>query len=331
MLIAVTGAGGHIGSNLVPALLETGAQVRVLVRQDVRGIEGLDVERINGDVLDRSDVARLVEGVDAAYHLAAHITLWRRDKRAAVLNIQGPRNVAQACLSAGVRRLVHVSSIHALKDHPLDEPITEERAPADETVNRAYDKSKAAGEQQVRQAIKKGLDAVIVNPTGVIGPRDFKLSRMGQVIYELATGKMPALIDAGYDFVDVRDVVKGMMAAMKEGRTGERYLLSGNHATLAQMAKVVEAETGVASPRWTSPMWLAQIGAPFSTAWAMALGQEPKYTSASLEVLRGNQDIRHDKATTELGYQPRPMAETIIDTIAWMRETGLLPPKGAAR
>ncbi|MBT3220750.1 MAG: SDR family oxidoreductase [Proteobacteria bacterium] len=326
MVIAVTGASGHIGANLVPTLVEAGEQVRVMVRQDRRSVEGLDVECIEGDVLDKSVVAKLVDGAEVVYNLAAHITLWRKDKRAEV-NIQGPRNVAEACLNAGVRRLVHASSIHALKDHPLDEPIDEERAPADETVNRAYDKSKAAGEREVRQAIEKGLDAVIVNPTGVIGPKDLKLSRMGQVIYELATGKMLALIDAGYDFVDVRDVVFGMMAAMEKGRTGERYLLSGNHVTLAGFAKIIEAESGVAAPRWTSPMWLAQVGAPFSTAWAVILGQEPKFTSASLEVLRGNQNILHDKATAELGYNPRPTADTVVDTIAWMRQTGLLPPK----
>ena len=328
-LVALTGASGHIGGNLVRALLSQGRQVRVLVRRDTRALEGLDVERIGGDVLKPDSLWALVEGADIVYNLAAHITILRNDPRATEVNVQGPRNVARACLKAGVKRLVHFSSVHALKDHPLDEPLDETRALADASVSLVYNRSKADGEREIQAAIREGLDAVILNPTGVIGPLDTRLSPMGELIQQLATGRMPALVHAGYDFVDVRDVVQAALTAESLGRSGERYLLSGHHISFADLSRLIAAETGIAPPRFTSPMWMARMSAPFATGWAKMTGKRPKVTSASLEVLRGNTDIRHDKASNELGHHPRPMADTIADTIAWMREAGLVPTRGA--
>lgn len=326
-LVALTGASGHIGGNLVRALLSQGRQVRVLVRKDDRSLEGLDVERIGGDVLKPDSLWPLVEGAEVVYNLAAYITILRRDPRATEVNIQGPRNVARACLDAGVKRLVHFSSVHALKDHPLDEPLDETRDLADDSVPLVYNRSKANGEREIQRLVKEGLDAVILNPTGVIGRLDMRLSPMGELIQQLATGRMPALVHAGYDFVDVRDVVQAALTAESLGRCGERYLLSGHHISFADLSRLIAAETGVAPPRFTSPMWMARMSAPFATGWAKLTGKRPKVTSASLEVLRGNTDICHDKASNELGHRPRPMADTIADTIAWMREAGLVPSR----
>jgi dihydroflavonol-4-reductase len=330
-VVAVTGASGHIGGNLVRTLLEQGRRVRVLVRRDNRALEGLGVERIAGDVLDADSLKAFCRGAEVVYNLAAHITILRDDPRAMEVNVRGPRNVGRACLAAGVKRLVHFSSVHALKDHPLDEPITETRALADDSVRLVYNRSKAEGERALAHMQGAGLEIVTLNPTGVIGPFDMKLSPMGELIQQLATGRMPALVNAGYDFVDVRDVVASAITAEAYGTSGERYLLSGHYIHFSEMAKLIAAVTGVRPPWFTSPMWLARLSAPFATAVAMALNQRPKVTSASLEVLRGNKDIRHDKASAELGHHPRPMEETIADTIAWMRDAGLVPTPGTAR
>jgi len=326
MLVAMTGATGHIGANLTRALLERGDTLRVLVREDTRAIDGLDLEHVKGDVRDPVSLACLFQGAEVVYHLAGHITVERREiPLVREVNVGGTRNVVAACLASDVRRLVHFSSIHAFADHPLDEPIDETRRLVEDGEYLPYNRSKAAGWREVLAGVEKGLDAVAVNPTGVLGPHDYKPSLMGETVEQLATGRFPALIGAGYNFVDVRDVIQGAMAAETKGRKGETYLLPGNRVEFPDLARAVHEVTSTPPPRFVSPMWMARIGAPFVTLFSRITGGRPRYTSGSLEVLRGNKVILHDKATRELGYQPRPLLDTIRDTVDWLREVGRIP------
>ena len=241
-------------------------------------------------------------------------------------NVEGPRNVVNACLTTGVRKLVHFSSIHAFEQRPHDVTLDETRANVEGPKHPAYDRSKAGGEAEIRAGIARGLDAVIVNPTAVLGPYDFKLSRMGTVVLMLAKRQLPSLVGGGFDWVDVRDVAAGAIAAAEKGRTGEKYLLSGRWASVKELAKVVQEVTGVKPPAFTSPMWLAKVGAPFMGLWAKATGTQPLYTHEALHALVSNRDIRHDKAAAELGYTARPLVDTVRDSVAWFRSAGLLPP-----
>lgn len=326
MLTAVTGASGHIGSTLVRSMIEQGRRVRVLVRNDTRGLDGLDLEQFKGDMSDPDSLTALLDGVDVVHHLAGYISVdGSGHPDLTTTNIDGVANLMQAALACKVHRVVHYSSIHALVEEPLDEPLNEERNLVEDPGQLPYSLSKAGGERQVAQAVENGLDVVVVNPSGVIGPFDFKLSHMGEVINDLATGRMPALIHAGYNFVDVRDVVEGALNAEIKGRTGQRYLLCGHFVTFKELAAAVARHSGTPAPRMVVPMWLARMGAPFSVAWAGLTGQRPKYTSASLRVLRGNGHVDLSKAARELDYAPRPLDETIRDTIAWQREAGFLP------
>ena len=332
MKVAVTGGAGHIGGHLLRALLARGDEVRALVHHDERALDGLEIERVQGSVLDPEAVDRLVADAELVFHLAAIIsTEAREDPSLFETNVRGPRIVAEAALAAGARRVVHVSSVHALSDFPLHEPVDEARAPSDDPRFLPYNRSKAAGEREVQAVIAQGLDAVIVNPTGVIGPLDFRMSRMGEVLRDLALERMPGLVDGGYDFVDARDVVAAILAAAERGRRGERYLLPGHWTHLADLAAMVEAAGGSKAPWFISPMWLARFGAPFATGWARLMGKRPKYTSASLEILRGNRCILGDKAARELGHTPRPAADSVRDTLAWMAEAGHLDAATAAR
>lgn len=325
--VVVTGAAGHVGGNLLRMLAGHGRQVRAMVRNDTRAIERLDVEPVNADVLEPASLEKAFHGADTVYHLAAVISIsGEQGGRVRETNVVGPRNVAAACLKAGVRRLVHMSSIHAYNQFPRDQPLDESRGHSDERPGvLAYDRSKAMGEREVLEAVGRGLDAVIVNPTAVIGPHDFKPSRMGEVLLRLYHRKMPTLVEGGFDWVDVRDVCAGAIAAAQKGRTGEKYLLSGSRATFAELGKIVEDVTGVRAPRYTSPQWLARTGAPFVETWSKVTGGRPMYTSESLEILRTcNPVIRHDKATAELGYNPRPLRQTIEDTFTWFENAGYL-------
>jgi dihydroflavonol-4-reductase len=319
MSIAVTGASGHIGANLVRALTANDQRPRCLVHVHSQALEGLGVERVAGDILDVDSLCRAFDGVDVVYHLAARISLSRKDTaRTEAINVTGTRNVVEACLRTGVKRLVHFGSIHALQQEPLDTDLDENRTLVTSPAAPAYDRSKARGILEVRKGLERGLDAVIVLPTGVLGPHDYEPSYFGQVVINLATGRLPALVSGGFDWVDVRDVVTGALAAAGKAPSGSMYLLSGHWEDIAGIAQIICEASGRAVPR-CAPLWLASAGAPLMETWCRLTNTRPLYTRMSLGALRSNRHISHERATRELGYAPRPFRETLLDTLAWFR------------
>lgn len=310
MKVVVTGAAGHVGANLVRALLTRGRSVRALVHLDRRALEGLDIEIVKADVRDLGSLLDAFTGAKVVYHLAAQISIFKDEwPLLEQVNVIGTRNVVEACLRCKVGRLIHFSSIHSQ---------------AGEADTPPYDRSKAAAEEEVRKGIKRGLDSVIIVPTAIVGPYDYKPSYFGEALLRLANGKLPALVAGGFDWVDVRDVVWGAMRAEEQAPTGSRYVLSGHWVSLREVGKLVEEITGVPAPPFVSPIWLARIGAPFVTAFDRLNGRRPLYTSVSLRALSSNQRISHQKATRELGYHPRPFRETLIDTLRWFQKDGRL-------
>ena len=324
-VVAVTGASGHVGATLVRELLRRGRRVRALIHRDERALAGLEVERVHGDVTDASSLATAFDGADVLYHLAAVISI-DGDRGGIVprTNVDGVRNVMAAALDRRVRRVVHFSSIHAFTQEPLDAPLDERRARVSSPRYPAYDRSKAAGEAEVRAAIARGLDAVIVNPTGILGPEDHGPSRMGRFFLDLCRRHLPALVAGGFDWVDVRDVVASALAAEERGRTGENYLLGGRWHSLDELATIAGAVTGVRRPALTCPMWLARLGAPFAVAYGRVMGREPLFTMESLHALRANRSIVHEKAARELGHAPRPVEQTIAAVYGWFAAAGAI-------
>jgi dihydroflavonol-4-reductase len=324
MRVAVTGATGHIGANLVRVLAARGDQVRALVHDDGRGLKGVPVEEVRADVRDLASLKKGFAGVDLVFHLAARISIAPGDSAEVdAVNVGGTRNVVDACLAAGVKRLCHFSSIHALSPEPRDGTVDEAR-PLAEGSWLPYDRSKAAGEREIKKGVERGLDAVTVNPTAVLGPYDYRPSPLGSVLLDLYHRRLPGLVDGGFDWVDVRDVVAGALAAAAKGRTGERYLLGGTRRTVLELARTVEKVTGSRPPRFVSPMWLARASAPFATGWARLTGRRARLTAESLHALRNHQRVSHDKATRELGYQPRPLEDTVASTFAWFKEAQIV-------
>jgi dihydroflavonol-4-reductase len=239
------------------------------------------------------------------------------------VNVRGPAVVAEAALHAGVRRMVHFASVHAFQQAPLDEPLDESRARVVHGL--AYDRSKASGEAEVRLRISQGLDAVIVHPSGVIGPYDFAPSRMGKVFLDLYRGRLPALVPGGFDWVDARDVVAGAIAAMERGIRGRSYLLSGHYAGIPELSAIAAGLTGRPAPRLQVPLWLAKVGAPFMQLGAQLLGVEPLYTLESLHALQANRVYVRTRAAQDLGHAPRPLHESVRDTYRWFAQAGRLP------
>jgi dihydroflavonol-4-reductase len=328
MITVVTGASGHIGNNLVRNLLAQGRQVRVLVHRDNQGSVNSAIETIRGDISDQSSLVRAFQGADVVYHLAARISIDMGDWPALHhINTLGTGNVVSACIRCNVRRLVHFSSIDAIDQNPLTVPIDESSPLADSKRHPPYDRSKAAGEKEVQAGIARGLDAVIVNPTSIIGPYDYRPSFQGQMLMAMALRKLPSLVEGGFDWVDVRDVVFGAIQAEKLAPCGSRYILGGHWASIADIAHLVEKATGAAMPGFVCPLWLAGAGAPIVSAYERLCGRRSLFTRASIIALNSNRFINHSRAHTELGYNPRPLEETVSDTLQWFAVCGQLPEK----
>jgi len=326
MKIAVTGASGFLGGNLVRALLARGDSVRVLVRDNLGSLDGLDVECIAGDIRTADVVCDLVDGMDAVIHCAAIVSInGSMGGLVEEVNIGGPKNVAEACLAKGVKKLVHISSVHALDPHPHDEPIDEERVLCgSETHHPAYARSKANGEREILKGVAQGLNACILNPSGMIGPYDHQPSPLGEALIQMYNRSLPGLVNGGYNWVDVRDVVASILAALEHGRAGERYLVTGRSTSVRELAETAEGITGKKPPWMTSPLWLAKCTAPVLQWWAKILKNEPLYTSESLQVLGDNDEFVYQKAADELGHSPRPLDESLRDAYAWFEEQEML-------
>ena len=323
-MVVVTGASGHVGANLIRELQEKGRSVRALVHRDGRAFEGLGIETCAGDILDSRSLKKAFKGARCVYHLAVHISISKRDAEdASLINVKGTRNVVHACREAGVGRLVHFSSIHALSSEPRKEEIDESRLLAGASAP-VYDRSKADAERIVLEAVKGGLDAVSVIPTAILGPWDFKPSYMGKFLLALCHGDFKSLVRGGFDWVDVRDVVQGALAAEQRGRRGERYLLSGTWLSVKDLAALVEEITGIGAPWFTAPMWLAHAGLPFMGVLSRLKKTEPLYTKESLHALQNHRYISHQKATRELGYASRPLRETLKDALEWFQTHGYI-------
>ena len=327
--VCVTGATGHVGNVLVRELAARRYRVRALVPEFENGavLERLGVEQVPGDVRDCGSLVRAFQGVDAVYHLAGIVTVSDGKRRLLTdVNVRGTRNVVHACLEAGVRRLVYTSSVHALEEPRPGVPVRETTGFRPERLFGDYAWSKALASIEVLKGVRRGLDAVIVFPSGIVGPYDYRLSELGTLFLGFARGRMRAYVDGAYDFVDVRDVADGILSAMENGRSGEGYILSGHRVTVRDMLRVLHEVTGRPVPGFRSPMWLARLGARVSPLWYRLRGDKPLLTRYSLRVLGSNCLIDCGKAARELGYRCRPFRETVDATIRWFRETGQLEP-----
>ena len=324
----ITGASGQIGGVLARALADKYGprQVRAIFRKRRGTAADLDITWVNGDILDRESLIAAFTGAETVFHLAALVSIDTvRANEFHRTNVLGTRNVVEAALECGVSRLVHVSSVHAYDQHPRNEVLDESRPPADGRRQAPYDRSKAAGEAEVRLGIDRGLDAVILNPTSVIGPYDGEPSPMGQLFLDLHHGRLPALIAGGFNWVDVRDVVAATMAAETQARCGENYLVSGHWHTARELAELSRQATGVAAPRLQFPMFAARLWAPCQVVLDRFRGRRPLYTPASVRVMaHGNRRISNAKAKAELGFHPRSLAESVRDTYRWYDERGML-------
>ncbi len=324
MRIAVTGASGHIGLNLVPELKRLGYDLRLLAHRNNRMLDRIGVPVMPGDLLDPGSLNVFLNGVDVVVHLAAVITIQKRSPRALEVNIEGTRNLLEAAREKGVKKFIHISSIHSINVFPLDKTLDETR---DLNLNSPfdYDRSKAVSELMVVDAADTDFSTVVINPVAVLGPYDYQPSFLGEAIIRLYQGRIPAILNGGYHWVDVRDVAKAILSAIEKAPSGSKFMIAGHWKSLKDLAEAIEKCGGAPCPGFSIPFWLARIGAHFLNTFVSKKRGRPLFTSASLAALQhSHRDISIKNAETILNYSPRPFEESITDTIKWYRETKMI-------
>lgn len=330
-MIVVTGATGHIGNVLVRELLASAQVVRALVLQhdDLRPLGGLDTEIVYGDVTDTKSLGSAFTGADTVFHLAGIVTIMPgAAKLLERVNVGGIGNVISACRATGVRRLVYTSSIHAITEPPHGIVIDESQVFDPDRVLGDYARSKARATLALLGEVHKGgLDAVICCPTGVIGPYDYGTSSVGQLILDFASGRLKSYVSGAYDFVDVRDVARGLILAVKKGQKGRPYILSGAQVQVSELMKALETDIGRPAPTYEIPPTIARAAGVLASAYYRLLRRRPVFTAYSIDVLRSNSRVSSARAREELGFTSRPWQESIHDHVEWFRAEGLLPDR----
>ena len=324
-LWVVTGAAGFLGNTLVRELLGRGQKVRALVQdaQPHPSLTHLDCEIIPIDVTDPATLTDAFRAADnlpvIVIHCAGVVSIAGRVSQSVrAVNVGGTRNVIEACGQARVSRLVYISSVHAIPEPDPPRTIKECDDPAGydpATVTGEYAKTKAEATALVLAA--DHLDRVVVHPSGLIGPYDFGDSHLTRLIRDAAGGQLTAVVAGGYDFVDVRDVARGVIAASLHAPAGRTYLLTGHYSTVAKVAQDVADLSGRKRRFHVLPAWFARASAPFAELYYRLRRTSPLYTAYSLHTLHAPSEFSHARATTELGYTPRPLSETLADTVAW--------------
>jgi dihydroflavonol-4-reductase len=322
----VTGANGFVGCHVVRALGARGMQVRAFVRPnaDRRALEGVDCELALGDVRDRTAVDQAVRGCDEVYHVAADYRLWVLDEAPMyAANVQGTRNILEAAANAGVRRIVHTSTVGALgiaKDGVgrEDTPVT-----LDLMVG-PYKRSKFLAEVEALKAARQGAPVIIVNPSTPVGPLDYKPTPTGRVIVDFLKGRLPAYVDTGLNLVGVEDCARGHLLAAERGQLGEKYILGGENLSLKQILQRLARLSGLPAPR---------IRLPFAVALGFAFGAEavartitrrpPRASLTEVRMARKPMFFNSAKAHAELGYEAAPVDDALSRAIDFFREAGM--------
>ncbi len=324
----ITGANGFLGNNIVRELQNEDCEIRALVMpgDKLHSLDGLRCTLYEGDVTKPETLGELFAVEDGSetvvIHCAAIVTIKSKfNQKVYDVNVGGALNVAEKALAIGAR-LIYVSSVHAIPERG-QKVIGETKEFDPELVVGQYAKTKAeTANALLKMSRERGLDVVIVHPSGMLGPHDFGHSHLTQLVLDFCNGKLGTCVKGGYDFVDVRDVAAGILSAAERGRTGECYILSNRYVEIKELLDTVSEVRGTKKIKVVLPMWLAKATAPLSEAYYAILKQPPLYTRYSLYTISTHVTFTHEKAAKELDFSPRSIRDTVSDTVAWLSAQG---------
>ncbi len=326
MKVFVTGATGFVGSHVARVLLQQGAELRLLVRASSRteNLEGLRAERVVGDLCNGEVLRNGMSGCELLFNVAADYRLWARDPQEIYRsNVDGTRTVMEAARTAGVRRVIHTSSVATVGFNGHARPADEDSPVSLGDMIGPYKRSKFMSEQVALEAARSGMDVVLVNPTTPVGEQDIKPTPTGRIIVDFLRRKFPAYVDTGLNLVDVVECAHGHVAAAEEGRRGERYILGGENLTLKQILDKLAAITGLPSPSVRLPYAVAlATGAVDTLVSGVLLRREPRVTLDSVRMGRKKMFASSAKAERELGWKMVPVDGALRRAVEWFQSHG---------
>jgi len=330
--VLVTGASGFVGANLVRALLADGRRVRVLVRRtsNLRALTACSVDVVPGDLLDSDSLTRAVAGCRLVFHAAADYRLWAPDPTVLYRNnVDGTRNVLEACARAGVERVVYTSSVGTLGIPSDGRPGTEDSPVKIGDMIGPYKRSKFLAERVAEDYAARGLPVVIVNPSNPIGPWEVKPTPTGQMIVDFLKGRMFGTLDTGLNLVHVADVVRGHILAAQKGRVGEKYILGNRNCSLTELFELLAKITGLRAPRFRVPYSLIWLVALANEGYARVTRRPPRVPLTGVRMARKHMYFSAEKAVRELGLPQTPVDQALRDAVEWFVANGYAPPPPA--
>lgn len=320
----VTGATGFLGRHLIDVLLEAGWSITAMVRDPKAAAKILDerVTLVKGDLINPSDTRKAMpDTLDCVFHTAADTSTWSKEAtRQQEVNIEGTRSVLHAILDKNVKRMVHVSTIAVFGEHhgPINEDTP--RKGAESWVS--YINTKSYAERKVKEAVDRGFDAVIVNPTHIIGRYDSH--NWARLIQMMAEDKLPGTPPGGGNFANGRAVAEGILSAYNKGKTGHNYILGGPQASFEELLTIAAKKIGKSKPPKPTPGWALKLMASILALVSLFTGKRPMITKEEALFATETQDARSDKAVSELDYKIVPLEQSIDESIAFLKENGLL-------
>lgn len=321
-LSVITGGKGFVGYALVKELSRRGERMRLLLRSDSPIFLGIECDKIFGDICNPKDLEKCFKGADVVYHIAGLVDIsGKKTDKLWEVNFEGTKNVVEACKKCGVKKLVYVSSVDAIPVPNEDEPIVEVNHFDPDLIEGDYGKTKAAASQYVLDSADENLEVCIVHPSTCIGPDDYnETSSVLSMIKLYNKGVFSVNLDFGAtNFVDIRDVANGMIAAAEKGKSGECYILSGHKLTLSEFMNTLAKIRNKKPPKITVKLdYIEKILPSIENIFEMA-NIPPVFNEYSLRKLCENCNFSNEKARNELGYLPRPIEATLIDTLEWVK------------
>ena len=320
----ITGATGFLGRAVLQLLLAHSCRILALV-MDKDPLAYTIPENVTvfcGDLTDKDTLRSFfAAGGDnfCVLHCAGIVSVASKPDEAIYrVNVQGTQNIIDLCCEFGAEKLVYVSSVHAIPEKPKNCVITEDCEFSPGLVDGDYAKSKAAATELVFSAARQGLNVSIVFPSGIIGPGDVSGGSFTSMAKSFLAGKLPFAVRGGYDFVDVRDVAKGILACAESGEPGKGYILSGHYITIRRMLRIVGKAAKLIYRPICLPLKLARLAAPYCERRCLKEKKPLFFTPYSIAVLGSNGRFTHDAASERFAYRPRPIEETLRDMTAWL-------------